>query len=379
MRILLACSLFLLAAPLFAAVGKVTFVAGQGMVYMNVQPAQFAKPVNATGLVAPIARVASVPFNGGTLAIALDADTAAGTQFTRVRLDFTGAGKFTPEYTLETQQAQGDFCQFTPRDFTLKIGSRTLPVNVSGYLNGPANQQFLSLNMGTEARATCAFGAKTYTVHIIDANGNWHFGDPTPIMTVPIVQNSPAGDSVMVDSGDSRNSMPVNGCYGQPIAVDGRWYNIAITPDESTITVTPFTGPTGTIVLKAKHWMGVFIGAKYMVCINGNEQRHSIPVDNYHLIQFQDIPDGNAQPLFISDNEGKGKVFSIKANAVTTIDLGSSVNASVGVQQDGRNLTFSLKATTSTGFPMGQLGNSISFAVTDKVGNKVYKNTFESG
>ena len=380
MRALLICGLFLLTAPLFAAQGTVRFVAKRGSVSIDVRPEQFTKPVNATGLVAPIARVAIVPFQKGRLAIALDADTPTGKAYTRVRLDFTGAGKFSADYSLEMQQTQKDFCLFIPKDVSLNIGSRTFPVNIDGYLKGPNNQPNLSLYLGTEAQANCAFGDKTYTVHMIDANGNLHFGDPIPIMTFHVSGFPPTGDYVMVDDGDHHDRMLATGAYGQPIAVDGHWYNIAITPDESTMSVTPFTGPTGMVFLKIKHWFGVFVGAKYMVYMEGNGQQQSIPVDNYHIIQFQEMPDdpSGTPPLVISDLAGKGKLFAVKANAVTRIDMGSSITARVLVQQDGRNLTFMFSAATSTGLPLILQGNKVQFVVKDKQGNKVYENTFES-
>ena len=383
MRTLLTCALLLLAVPVFAALGTVTYVAGQGETRITVTAEQFGKPGTATGLTAPLARVANVPFNDGKLSVALDADTADGKQCTRVRLDFTGAAAFTPEHSLELSAAQGDYAFITPKDFSLTMGGRTLPVRIGGYLTYTRKKPSLLLTCGVEAQARCAFGDKTHTVHIIDANGNWRYGDANPVLTLPHRGNIFTGDRVQVDTAEEPAALaaPVWGWYGQPIAVDGQWYQIAISADESTITVTPFTGALGTVSLTAEHWNGIFIGKQYMVDIAGTAQPQTIPADDYHLVSYQDTPDPTAgtAPLVISDYDGKGKVYSVQANADTAINLGPSLTARVEVRQDGRELIFALTATDAEGVPFAHLGNNIPFAVTDQQGNKVYENTFESG
>ena len=377
MRNVLTCALLLLAAPLFATLGTVTYVAGQeqGSARFYVQPNQFAKPVNATGLTAPIARVATVPFRGGKLAIALDADSVQGTQFTCLRLDFTGAGNFTAEKTVVLLPAQGNYVQIKPTDISLALGNQVYPVHVTGYYMNQNNQSIVYLMLGTEARATCAFGDKTHTVRIIDANGNWRFGDTNPVAAVPIRGNFTPGDRVVIDNQAMNWSW-----YGQPAQVDGQWYQITITPDESTMTVTPFTGPTGSISLQGERWTGLLIGSKCMVNIVGNGQPQTVPADTYHLLTFQEMPDGRTgkQPISFVDYGGKGKVCTVAPNAVATLDLGAPFTARVETKSEGRNQTFSFKATNAAGLPM-QLGYKIPFVVTDAAGNKVYENTFESG
>jgi len=365
MRALLFFVLLLLATPLFAAFGTITYIAAQGSAEIFVRSGQFAKPVNATGLIASNALVARVPFSGGTCAIALDADMAQGTQYSRVRLDVTGIGIFTPENSLEILKGQNNYYPISAKDLSLKIGNHIFPVRVDGYIINTG----IRLTLGTEAQATCTFGENSYTVRIRDGNGNWHFSDPNPTMSLPVRGNLIPGDRVVVNSGRMQKGM---GLYGQPIEVDGHWYQVAISQDETTITVTPFTGPIGSIA-NVGNWNGLLVGSKYMLQVNANgAQSLSVPTDDYHLVSF------SSQQLNFYDAEGKGKVCVVRANTTATIDIGAPFITRVEVKQDGRNQTFSFKGTNVAGIPV-RLGNRIPFEVTDAQGNKVYNSTFENG
>ena len=372
---LLTITLMLLALPLFAAPGTVTFVAGQGTASMVVSPAQFARPAHATGLLAPLALVARVPFQGLTCAIALDADTVDGTAFTRVRLDFTGVGAFTAANSLTLSPVQPDYYTITPTDFSLHIGNRTYPVRISGTFSNVHNQPALTLQLGTEAQARCLFGKKTHLVRMLDMNHNWRFGDVNSAFALPLQGNPYRGDGILIDNG---THIPV--WYGQPVKVDGHWYRIALSPDVTTINVTPFTGALGRISLKAAHWTGVFVGKHYMVILAGNSSPQSLPADSYHLAFLQQT-DGteDTRPTDIPALDGTGKVYAVRAKTVTAIYVGAAVIARVLAEQQGRDFTFAFSAMTPTGDLVARLGEQVPFVVTDGLGNKVYENTFENG
>ena len=370
MRTFFVCAFCLLALPLFAAQSAVTYVGG-GKIQLYVEPKQFTKPVDATGLVAPIALVARIPFRGGLLAIALDADTPEGTQFTRVRLDFSGAGHFTPACAWEVKKGEVNYPLNHQHDFPLTIGNRKYPVSLSGSLRlaGANNQPTLSGWLGTHAETTCAFGNKTYTVEIDDDNQNWRFGDLYPLD----LRLRDIGDTILVYQPGQRAFC---GYYGHLIEVEGQLYQLTMSPDESTITVTPFTGPTGQLALP-KNVGGILVGKKYMSFTQEDGLPHPMPADDYHLVRYELRREKLLFTMF--DFTGKGKLISVQPNTRTTIDLGATLVARVQVKQTGRNLIFSLDEKTATGFPFSQPWNKVVFLLADKQGHKVYENTFESG
>jgi len=378
MRSLLVCTLLLLPAPLFAALGTVSYVAGQGSFFLSVQPNQFKIPTNnITGLVSPLAKVATVPFQNGKLCIALDANTARETEYSRIRLDFTGAGVFAAEYALDMKKYGGDFYVINPKELTLTLGDRSLPVRISGSLRVANDRPFLFLDMGTEARASCAFGDKTYTVCLRNGYGNcnWHYGNPCRVNPgAPPFASMSAGDSV------SLLGQSVEGWYGHPIKVDGQWYQVTLSPDESTMTATPFTESTGSFTLKSDFWTGTFVGQKYIVSIQGNGQPQTLPVDSYHMINCTQQCAGPSwnNMVRLSDNDGKGGLVAVEADKALTLNLGAPYTASVQAKLNGRNVTFSFRGSNTGGWPVS-FGNKIPFTVSDMQGKKVYENNFESG
>ncbi len=335
----------------FATAGTVTPVAVapsdlQFSRPVMLQPTDFSKAPPGCGTIAKSALIARIGA-GSAVRVAFDADTAAAGQFTCLRFDFTGAGKFSKVDTLGlTLQGNGAAAagQIAPHTFHVQLHGRMIPVTVLGQVERNANGCFAYLYITTAVGGVCHFAGNSYPVRLINSDGSLHFGNKWQLISYKkgsdrIGKN---GD-VLVVTGSGKQAL--QGFYGQPMQVDGAWYTLQLNADASALTATPFTAPTGTLQFDYPCWETQLVGEKYYFALSGNSSTTTVPADNYRVAVFRGSPTPNSQQngawvTVTAANDGAD--IAVAPASKTHVGIGSGISASVKVMQNQRNIAFTL-------------------------------------
>lgn len=377
-------TLALSVAAVHAEVGDLTAVACnpnsgvEGGALLDCQDAAFVKPKADSGTTSPTASIAMAKYKATVVAVAVDSKDPAGKQPDCVRLDFTGKGKFTDEQALPlkvippTKDTDKNFrATFGPSEMKIITrDGRTIPAMIAGEYQKRAEGQWLGLKIGTALEGPCQFGEKTYTVRIIDGNGNQLCGDPMRATlengklvvkpkdepnVVPVSNGTITGDSVLVDvTGRQFRGRYAEQLFGQPVWVDGHWYDVTVSADRTKVAAKPLAMETGRLKSGHPGWSMRVISDKYCMVIVGIDEPDGAPVPagRYAMMGFHEYIRGD-QPgqrgTVITRNrdvtDGKPKMVEVLAGKTTEAPLGTPLTGEVLVTQEGRKATLKLRLT----------------------------------
>ncbi len=231
------------------------------------------------------------------------------------------------------------------------------------------------LSIATALQGTCTFGAASHTVRVIDGTHSLQPGHAFPSGTAAPSKGFPGGDTLLVDVGDGTFNNTVRACYGNPVLVDGVWYQVALTPDGQGLAATPCPDATATITLNREHWHALLVGTKYLLDLTGGADQLNVPADQYRVFLLSDsaMPNatGSAAMLDAMSYTGNGKPYRLTAGSNIALTPVQATVAGVQVDAAGSNIAFSLAGAIAA--------DSVPFAVYDACGNCVYSNSFEHG
>ena len=390
-------------------IAALTVFAGKGLTPVAVQSGfvGWSEPLRAMdkqltpapadcGTVSPKALVAEFPIYQGKIRVAIDSDKADAAGFNRIRFDFTGTGKFTEENSVAMQISNAgasSYGQFGPANFTVQVAGRRIPVQARGSTCFAKNGNMLTLFFSNALQGGATFGRQVHAVRIVDANSNLHPGDKFPHFRLKdLLKNTVhPGDALVVDIGDGSFRKTVTQFFGQPIAVNGKWYTVGLSADTSALVVKPFAGKLGTMKLPGAKWQAWLLGSTYFLQLTGDRQPMTVPADSYQFLTYQEtVPNakGPGNATLYSGFSGNGKeprIFAMQADKLTAPAIGSPIIARVQVTQRGRECTFSLSMTDRGGamagvdVPGSTGANQYSFAIYNARGHKIHTGVFQPG
>jgi hypothetical protein len=343
-RAVAAALVMFLAASAYGAVGDLApktcnpFQAGGWMVWMA--GGQDVKPAPADcGTVSPKARTITLRGNGPPLLVAIDAAKADDKFLNVVRIDADGTGKFTAEASISFSWPAADgtgAADIGPATLTLVRDGRKVPVEVRGSAASNATGVVsLFLQFGSCLEGQCAFGDKVRGVRIVDVTGNFRMDDAAKVTVKDgTVRGITRGDAVQVDDGKGA-FVPV-GSVGQPVRVDGAWYDVAVSADGAQVSATALKGPFGKIKIDADKWTAMLIGPEHVFSLSGGNDPVEVPAGKY-AVQMASVSKSGAS-MAISDSrlvEGKAEMFEVAADKTVENPFGSPLTARVEVAQNG--------------------------------------------
>ena len=361
---------------------------------------QFIKPKEIAGAVNPHAVVALVRGAALELAIALDSEKPGAKAPNLLRFDFTGkrqfAGKPTVPLKPRPKGEEGGQASFGPATIQVDHGGRTVPVSVQGSYSTSDSYRWLTLTLSTALEGRLAFGSKTYAVRVVDGNANLALGDKATVMRdgTRIFGIQP-GDTLAIDTGGGWNTPKmIRAYYGEPVRVDGAWFDVALSPDRKAIHAKPSTARFARLKIAHKKWSVKLAGAKHMVMLEGSNEPVTLPADTYTVVEFVETAasDGGIESRLASGQmdlyRGKAKTFEAPAGKTAELAIGSPLAASIATTVRKQAVLMDFKLTDAAGLSAhvvvaqpqkGLRQPTPAVEVRDPLGKSVHTGKFEYG
>ncbi len=180
---------------------------------------------------------------------------------------------------------------------------------------------------------------------VVDADGNGLYNDCVRVA-------GGEGDRLLIDrDGDGK----LDGSYqseevqpmGRTIQVGGRYWQLDVAPDGSSVSVEPLDKALGTLVLAPGSVNLLLCGDEGVLRIRSDAGMTELPAGKYRLHEYgYRLTDENGKPwrfLFQSDR-GKGKTVSVLPGKTANMPLGPPLVPKVSVARASDNqLTLSLE------------------------------------
>jgi len=335
------------------------------------QGAMKEKPGKDAGTTSPKAKVGNVVVQGNAdilIVAAMDYTDPDAENPDVLRLDFTGKGKFDPNCAVALEEVNLDKrvafqVMFGPEVINVQRDGATVPVAVRGMCMRAGEQSMVVLSFATAVEGKCTFADKEYPVRFIDATGDFRFDaagvadpkSPMGIGTSPI-------DSVMIDVGDGTfTDVVIRAYYGQPVFVDGVWYDLTISADQSTASAKAIDLKSGEIEIDHDRWEMVLTKDGKVMCITGERSPVPLPAGDYKLVCYRQWSPPNAEgkrAWLAAMRTGPGAAASptitITPGKVVKRVMGSPLQSKLGAEvKPDRTVEFKVDATqTSGGLPV---------------------------
>jgi hypothetical protein len=392
--------LLLTAGTLRAGLGDVSYVPcepGKGLQNLSLPASnrEFGKPGPDSGTVNPDAIVATL--RSGAILVAVDSKTPDAESPDVVRFDFSGKGKFNDDHVvplrLTSPGGRAQDFRFGPTTLEVQRERETLPVTVEGRYYKSGTNRYLWLRLGLAAQATCRFADKTYPVRLMDGDSNLRVDDSgKPMKYRSWTVGLTPGDTIAVDLGDGEFGESVRQAfYGQPILVNGTWYEVKLSPDRKKITTKALDLKTGQIKIGHDNYTLKLVGEKHSLCLSGAKDAVSVPEDRYTLIEYVEALPNAPQGAGLwcgrrAAYTGKAKVFEVVGGKVTELTIGSPLTASAQVSQRGTTVRLSLNLVDAAGMAVDNLviapkgtPPAPTLKIRDETGKMVHKGTMGYG
>jgi len=348
------------------------------------------------GLVSKQAMVGSCSGNGWAFSLAIDCSQAGASAPDVVRFDFAGKGTFagapTAPLKLASSRVQGVYTgTFGPTVVKAAINGSTIPVTVSGQYMKSGSIRRMELTLGTALEGKCRFGDRELAVRIVDGDNNMKPGNPWQKRAFGKNVAIVPGDTILVDLGDGSLTKDVRkACYGSPIEVGGKWYQIAASADGKQVAATAVQIAGGKLRVDHPAWSAMLMGDKFVLPLDGDTQLVSVPAGEYELRSYAESSAPNAAgqraSLGVAIVPGPGAKVTVEAGKTTELAIGSPINAKVRVSKNGQDIIFTLVLTDAGGRPItslttygGQTPPKPTIIITDAAGKQVYQNSLEYG
>lgn len=356
----------------------------------------FKPGAKGAGLVSEQARVGTVSGKGWVFQLAVDSSTAGAKAPDVIRLDFSGKGQFAgaASAALKTINSTGNLYQgtFGPVEVKAAVGGATVPVCVEGqYVKSGANR-YMTLKFGAAMQGKCGFGGRELPVRIIDGDNNlapgnaWQkraFGKNVAI--VP-------GDTVAVDVGDGTFAKDVRrACYGSPVEVGGKWYDVTVSADGKRIAAKPVAVVAGKIHINHPKWSCMLIGEKFVMPLEGGPEPVAVPAGEYVMRTYEEFSATNEKGQRASLAVGlspsaKTSQVKVESGKTAEVAIGSPLQGTVKVTRRGDQYMLGLALTDVAGRAIANLQTygggrppKPQVAVKDAAGAKTYETSLEYG
>ena len=296
--------------------------------------------------------VSSVNLPLGQLALAADYSSKLARTPDLVRFDFTGEENFTDENTIPIDpKADPGYARFGPKILQVARDGKTIPVNVFGVLRYSPSNSMIELGVGPVVEATCLFGDKTHRVRLADCEGRLDFVRGTPL--VEKGRRRADGSRLLIDA-EGTGTFGVKGEYGQPIRVDGQWYDIAL--DGQTMSAWPLDLASAAITFPKGTLACSLAGKSYAFRFSDTWPIDVIPAGDYAILEYylhssskSGWDTGWLAARGAVDENGTPKLMGFPPDKVTDVPIGEPLTARVAAKRNAEGILLSLEVTDRGG------------------------------
>jgi len=351
----------------------------------------FAKAGGGDGLTSKHATVATLKAGEAVIKAALDSKSPTGEVPDLIRLDLSGKGNFKgcPTLPLKLRGASGSTSAgIGPATIQTQRDGKAVLLHVRGYYYVRGSYRYLYMQFGTALEGSCAFGAKTCRVRIIDGDGNFRCGDPAKMK----VKDGKAGEIAMGDTlqvfGGDRGASVQRLFFGQRVKVDGKWYEVKISPDGSKVSAAEAKVEMGQVRIPREQWSATLVGTKHFVMLSGWAAPVKVPAGEYVFMAYTEMHKDRARLRCFGGRAPQGtlKVFTVSAGKVTDLVAGSPMTAGVDVKSRDATTEFSLRLLDASGATVadlaianGQRPDAPRIEIHDAAGKKIYDGKMRYG
>jgi hypothetical protein len=319
---------------------------------------QFRKPAKPVAGLNSEAVIESVNLPLGKLAVAVDYSSDLEQMPDLLRFDFSGKGIFTAENTAKLDPGDGDrdYVHFGPQSIKVVSGNKTIPVSVWGVFDARLHMD-IQLGVGPIVEASCGFGPEVYRVRLAETGGHLEF-----VRGKASRRNSreAAGSRLFVDAtGDG--SFAVKGVFGQPVRVDGKWYDIVL--DGMVMSARPLEVGTAGVVFPAGTRACMLAGKDWTYDLSYSTPLDAVPAGSYAIREYyldsasplrggRSIGPGERGWLAATgavDEKNEPKLIEFPANQVTEVPIGEPLMARVVAKRTDAGVRLALEVTDRDG------------------------------
>jgi len=383
------------AAPVWADVGDLSPVAVASSAKMKpammvAMPQAFSRPKANSGTVHPKALIARLKSATASIIAAIDARTADAGAPDIVRLDFTGRGTFGDAHIVPLKaQRSGGVWRVGPATIQVDKDGKQVPVHVEGLYQKQQDFRIMWLSVSTAAAGDCAFGEKVRRVRLTDGTGNLQVTDAvrTTSRRGRLTIGRP-GDTVLVDLTDGGFAGATAMAYvGQPVLVDGVWYDVAVSADGAKVTAKPSNLKTGRVQIDHDKWRATLANAKNVLSLRGSRDPVALPAGTYQILDFTQYEgEGRDLKVLSATNEDvKPAIVRVVADKTAKVAVGDPIVLRVKTRVRGRVATMSFEMRDAAGLSIDVTSlasgrtKAPTVTVRDGRGEVVHQGAFEYG
>ncbi len=279
-------------------------------------------------------------------------------------LDFTGEGKFDRKYAIPLKEIPPPAkevrwaADFGPAALEVRRDGRSYLVTVRGIAGGMATRtkqgDIAAFTLSAVVEGKCTFGKKEYPVRCLDNTGDFRFDergkfDPKDRRG----QGFSTGDQLLIDTGDGTFTRSViRAYYGQPVFVDGAWYEMTVSADGDKVSARPVKLRSGEVAIDSGKWDLVLERDGEVICVSGGKRPVPAPAGRYNLLYYRQwsAPDAEGKRAWLlatitdfMSGKGKGRTVTVAADKTTKLDFAPPLKGQLSAKVSGdRTVEFSL-------------------------------------
>ncbi|MCJ7543441.1 MAG: hypothetical protein MUP47_02565 [Phycisphaerae bacterium] len=322
---------------------------------------RFGRPEGDIGTVHPNAVVATSIEGPLQFAVAIDADKPDAPQPTLLRVNTSGKLDFrqaavipltprSPQGGAATSYAAG------PGAATLQVDGQTIPVTLHGEYEHSLGSRYLKLGLECVLQGACRFGNRVLAVRIADGDGNGRIGDLVlPMLRSGAVIGRTPGYTVNIDLGDgsfAKKTSLIRTMYGQPVYIDGAWWDLRVSSDRRSVFAHRLGEGTGRVRIRNAHWEAMFLGANHVFRQHYDPSAESFPLPpgRYVVMRYKqwaeadmkdDKPAVLIEPPFPRNGpfllKGDEASFEVLRDKTLDLPVGTPFQANLKVTGDDRS------------------------------------------
>jgi hypothetical protein len=235
--------------------------------------------------------------------------TPKAIRYNRLYIDMNRNGDLTDDKVIEAQGAPGlimggSYTNFSFPQVELTIDVDGTPVEYAFTMNGYMNVQKefsyagVQLHSAAYREGEITLDGKTHRVALVDFNSNGRFDDQ--IMIRPEVRGSGGqvypqqGDMLLIDPDAKTPDSPYNPAeskfrnyVSKLVNLEGRYYDVKITPAGDKLTLEPSTVPLGKLANPNDRYTAVIYGDQGFLKISGSkDEPASVPAGEWKLLSY---------------------------------------------------------------------------------------------
>jgi hypothetical protein len=235
--------------------------------------------------------------------------------YDRLYFDFNRNGDLTDDGVIKTEgrpvvqpYASGSYCSFNfPRvDVTIDVDGTRLDYAffLNGYVNVSSDYGYAELQLHSAVcrEGDLALEGKKRHVVLLDFNSNGRFDDEMKIAgNVGVVRGQARpvypeqGDMLLIDPKvgmefDSPYDVTASDyrhAVGKLVNIDGRFYEMKVSPAGDKLTLTPSTVPLGSVTNRNGRFRAMIYGARGFLAIRGDKDKPAlVPEGEWKLLNY---------------------------------------------------------------------------------------------